>query len=109
MRCTRASTARWGIRVPVVRAVVLSLRRDHRCHPAQTGTAWAAFVAAWTTGVAYLTATVYYQAATQRASAQLTGLDPGVVAGVCGDRVRAASLGAAQWPSGRGTLDWVEP
>ena len=33
----------------------------------ETGTAWAAFVAAWTTGVAYLTATVYYQAATYSA------------------------------------------
>lgn len=30
----------------------------------ETGGAWAAFVAAWTTGVAYATATVYYQAAT---------------------------------------------
>jgi len=33
----------------------------------ETGTAWAAFVAAWTTGVAYFTATVYYQAATYSA------------------------------------------
>ena len=30
----------------------------------ETGPGWAAFVAAWTTGIAYLTATVYYQAAT---------------------------------------------
>jgi ferrous iron transport protein B len=30
----------------------------------ETGTGWAVFVAAWTTGIAYLTATVYYQAAT---------------------------------------------
>ena len=30
----------------------------------ETGSGWAAFVAAWTTGIAYLTATVYYQAAT---------------------------------------------
>ncbi len=33
----------------------------------ETGTVWAAFVAAWTTGVAYITATVYYQAATYSA------------------------------------------
>ena len=33
----------------------------------ETGTAWAAFVASWTTGVAYLTATLYYQAATYAA------------------------------------------
>ena len=30
----------------------------------ETGAAWAAFVAAWTTGVAYVTATLFYQAAT---------------------------------------------
>jgi ferrous iron transport protein B len=30
----------------------------------ETGSGWAAFVATWTTGIAYLTATVYYQAAT---------------------------------------------
>ena len=30
----------------------------------EAGAAWAAFVVAWTTGVAYFTATVYYQAAT---------------------------------------------
>ena len=30
----------------------------------EAGAAWAAFVVAWTTGVAYVTATVYYQAAT---------------------------------------------
>jgi ferrous iron transport protein B len=30
----------------------------------EAGPAWAAFVVAWTTGVAYFTATVYYQAAT---------------------------------------------
>jgi ferrous iron transport protein B len=30
----------------------------------ETGTAWAVFVASWTTSVAYITATVYYQAAT---------------------------------------------
>jgi len=32
----------------------------------ETGRAWAAFVAAWTTGVAYVSATVYYQLATWR-------------------------------------------
>jgi ferrous iron transport protein B len=36
----------------------------------ETGTAWAAFVATWTTGVAYFTATVYYQAATYAAHPQ---------------------------------------
>jgi ferrous iron transport protein B len=30
----------------------------------ETGTAWASFVAAWTTGIAYITATFFYQAAT---------------------------------------------
>ena len=30
----------------------------------ETGTAWAGFVAAWTTGIAYITATFFYQAAT---------------------------------------------
>ncbi len=30
----------------------------------EAGAAWAAFVAAWTTGIAYVTASVYYQAAT---------------------------------------------
>jgi len=30
----------------------------------ETGTAWAAFVAAWTTGIAYIAATFFYQAAT---------------------------------------------
>ena len=33
----------------------------------ETGTAWAVFVASWTTGVAYYTATVFYQAATYSA------------------------------------------
>jgi ferrous iron transport protein B len=36
----------------------------------EAGTAWAAFVAAWTTGVAYLTATLFYQAATYSAHPQ---------------------------------------
>lgn len=30
----------------------------------EAGTAWAAFVAAWTTGIAYITASIYYQLAT---------------------------------------------
>jgi ferrous iron transport protein B len=30
----------------------------------ETGTAWAAFVAAWTTGIAFITASFFYQAAT---------------------------------------------
>ena len=33
----------------------------------EAGRAWAAFVAAWTTGIAYITATIYYQAATYAA------------------------------------------
>jgi ferrous iron transport protein B len=36
----------------------------------ETGTAWAAFVAAWTTGVAYFTAAIFYQAATYSAHPQ---------------------------------------
>ena len=36
----------------------------------ETGTAWAAFVAAWTTGVAYFTAAMYYQVATYSAHPQ---------------------------------------
>ena len=69
----------------------------------ETGTAWAAFVAAWTTGVATHGDCLLPGGHLQRTSAQLTGLDPGVVTGVCGDRVRAASLGAARWPPGRST------
>jgi ferrous iron transport protein B len=30
----------------------------------ETGAAWAGFVAAWTTGIAFITATLFYQAAT---------------------------------------------
>jgi ferrous iron transport protein B len=45
----------------------------------EAGGAWAGFVAAWTTGVAYLTATVFYQAATfslhpQVSAAWISGL-----------------------------------
>ena len=36
----------------------------------ETGAAWAAFVAAWTTGVAYVTATLFYQVATYNAHPQ---------------------------------------
>ncbi len=36
----------------------------------ETGTAWAVFVAAWTTGVAYFTAAIFYQAATYSAHPQ---------------------------------------
>ncbi len=36
----------------------------------ETGAAWAAFVATWTTGVAYVAATVFYQAATYTAHPQ---------------------------------------
>ncbi len=42
----------------------------------ETGVAWAGFVAAWTTGVAYLSASLFYQIATyQRASGKFHGLD----------------------------------
>ena len=36
----------------------------------ETGSAWAAFVASWSTGIAFFTATVYYQAATYAAHPQ---------------------------------------
>jgi ferrous iron transport protein B len=56
----------------------------------ETGGAWAAFVAAWTTGVAFTTATVFYQAATltqhpASSTAWITGLllvGAGVVIGL---------------------------
>jgi ferrous iron transport protein B len=74
----------------------------------ETGSGWAAFVATWTTGIAYLTATIFYQAATwsQHPSASLTwigGLLLVFAATVIGLRVWARR--------GRqrvGTIDWVE-
>jgi len=74
----------------------------------ETGSGWAAFVATWTTGIAYLTATIFYQAATwdQHPSASLTwigGLLLVFVATVIGLRVWARR--------GRrrvGAIDWAE-
>jgi ferrous iron transport protein B len=74
----------------------------------ETGSGWAAFVATWTTGIAYLTATIFYQAATwdQHPSASLTwigGLLLVFAATVIGLRVWARR--------GRrrvGAIDWAE-
>jgi ferrous iron transport protein B len=74
----------------------------------ETGSGWAAFVATWTTGIAYLTATIFYQAATwdQHPSASLTwigGLLLVFAATVVGLRVWARR--------GRrrvGAIDWAE-
>jgi ferrous iron transport protein B len=74
----------------------------------ETGSGWAAFVATWTTGIAYLTATIFYQAASwnQHPSASLTwigGLLLVFAATVIGLRVWARR--------GRqrvGAIDWVE-
>ncbi|MGB5569724.1 MAG: Fe(2+) transporter permease subunit FeoB [Sedimenticolaceae bacterium] len=74
----------------------------------ETGTAWAAFVAAWTTGVAYFTATVYYQAATYSAHPQsslawIIGLSMVFVAAVVGLRLWARRAGRPP-----DLLDWAE-
>ena len=74
----------------------------------ETGTAWAAFVAAWTTGVAYFTATVYYQAATYSAHPQsslswIIGLSTLFVAAVVGLRLWARRAGRPP-----DLLDWAE-
>ena len=68
-------------------ATIAAIRRE-------TGTAWAVFVASWTTGVAYFTATVYYQAATYAAHPQsslgwIAGLSVLLAATVVGLRVWA--------------------
>ncbi|MCP5298577.1 MAG: Fe(2+) transporter permease subunit FeoB [Chromatiaceae bacterium] len=60
----------------------------------ETGTAWAAFVASWTTGIAYYTATVYYQAATyashpQRSLVWIIGLSLALASCVIGLRAWA--------------------
>ena len=74
----------------------------------ETGTAWAAFVATWTTGVAYFTATVYYQAATYAAHPQssltwIISLTLLLAATVTGLRFWAQRGGR-----GGDTLDWAE-
>ena len=74
----------------------------------ETGSAWAAFVAAWTTGIAYVTATVYYQAATW-------SLHPGTSFGWIAGLLLAFTvtvLGLRAWARrGRrrriGTIDWA--
>ncbi len=74
----------------------------------ETGTAWAAFVATWTTGVAYFTATVYYQAATYAAHPQsslawIIGLTLLLAVTVAGLRFWAQRGGR-----GGDSLDWAE-
>ena len=74
----------------------------------ETGTAWAAFVATWTTGVAYFTATVYYQAATYAAHPQssltwIIGLTLLLAVTVTGLRFWAQRGGR-----GADSLDWAE-
>jgi ferrous iron transport protein B len=74
----------------------------------ETGTAWAAFVATWTTGVAYFTATVYYQAATYAAHPQsslawIIGLTLLLAVTVTGLRFWAQRGGR-----GGDSLDWAE-
>ncbi len=74
----------------------------------ETGTAWAAFVAAWTTGVAYFTASVYYQAATYTAHpssslAWILGLSLLLAVTVAG--LRAWAHRGGRQPV---TLDWAE-
>jgi ferrous iron transport protein B len=58
----------------------------------EAGGAWAAFVATWTTGVAYLTATVFYQAATYAAHPQSSTL---WILGLLS--VFAAAIGLLRW------------
>jgi len=82
-------------------ATIAAIRRE-------TGTAWAAFVAAWTTGVAYFTATVYYQAATYVAHPQVSlawvlGLSLALAVTVGGLRVWARRGGRRP-----DRLDWAE-
>jgi ferrous iron transport protein B len=74
----------------------------------ETGAAWAAFVAAWTTGVAYFTATLFYQLATYSAHPQsslawIVGLSLVLALTIAGLRLWAMR-------GGRGTdaLDWAE-
>ena len=74
----------------------------------ETGTAWAAFVAAWTTGVAYFTAAIFYQAATYSAHPQSS------LAWIVGLSVTfAATIAGLRFWARRGvrqseTLDWAE-
>lgn len=74
----------------------------------ETGGAWAAFVAAWSTGVAYLTATVYYQVATYGAHprsslAWIIALSLIFVVTVIGLRLWARRAGRSP-----DQLDWAE-
>jgi ferrous iron transport protein B len=66
----------------------------------ETGTAWAVFVASWTTSVAYITAAVYYQAATyashpQSSLAWILGLIAALLLAVWGLRRWAMRSGHA--------------
>lgn len=74
----------------------------------ETGTAWAVFVASWTTGIAYFTATVFYQAATYAAHPQsslawIVGLSGLLLASIVGLRLWGRRGGRS--PNG---ADWVE-
>ena len=74
----------------------------------ETGSGWAAFVAAWTTGIAYLTATVYYQAATwsQHPASSFSWISGLLLVFAC------TVIGLRVWARrGRrqiGAIDWVE-
>ena len=59
----------------------------------EAGGAWAAFVAAWTTGIAYITASVYYQAATFTVHPAVSGLWIGGLLGL----LAAVMLGLRHW------------
>ncbi|MCB1801462.1 MAG: Fe(2+) transporter permease subunit FeoB [Gammaproteobacteria bacterium] len=74
----------------------------------ETGTAWAGFVASWTTGIAYFTATVFYQSATyadhpHSSLAWIIGLSLLLIASIVGLRWWAQRGGRP--PDG---LDWAE-
>jgi ferrous iron transport protein B len=59
----------------------------------EAGRAWAAFVVAWSTGIAYVTASVYYQAATFAAHPLAAGLWIAALLGLLG----LAVLGLRRW------------
>ncbi len=74
----------------------------------ETGTAWALFVAAWTTGVAYTVATLFYQTATYAAHPRSS------LAWILGlAAISTVTVIALRWWARRGggtpeTLDWAE-
>jgi ferrous iron transport protein B len=74
----------------------------------ETGTAWAVFVATWSTAIAYYTATVFYQAATYTAHphsslAWIAGLTLLLAAGILGLRWWAQRGGRRP-----GDVDWAQ-